>query len=164
MLLFYVLPIFAADGLYRSSALLRLAHRASIRQWPGFMPSLHLHSWQTLPVIWRRFPFQDVDLFGLSFRRRAPLLPRAPPATHARALMHNAIVVENVGKRYFRGNPNRPQTIHEMLLRGMRGICSSEPFWGLRGVSFSVPRGSMLGVIGRNGAGKSTLPRLFGAA
>ena len=45
----------------------------------------------------------------------------------------------------------------------MRGICSTEPFWGLRGVSFSLPRGSMLGVIGRNGAGKSTLLRLLGA-
>ncbi|MBX3440253.1 MAG: ABC transporter ATP-binding protein [Planctomycetaceae bacterium] len=74
----------------------------------------------------------------------------------------DAIVVENLGKRYSRRNPNRPRSIHEALLRGLRGLRSTEDFWALRNVSFRVPRGSMLGVIGRNGAGKSTLLRLLG--
>lgn len=74
----------------------------------------------------------------------------------------DAIIVENLGKRYPRKNPNRPRSIHEALLRGLRGWRSTEDFWALRNVSFRVPRGSMLGVIGRNGAGKSTLLRLLG--
>jgi lipopolysaccharide transport system ATP-binding protein len=78
-------------------------------------------------------------------------------------LMRDAIVVENLGKRYSRHNPNRPRTIHEALLRGLRGLRSTESFWALREVSFRVRRGSMLGVIGRNGAGKSTLLRILGA-
>ena len=77
--------------------------------------------------------------------------------------MRDAIVVENLGKRYSRHNPNRPRTIHEALLRGLRGLRSTESFWALHEVSFRVRRGSMLGVVGRNGAGKSTLLRLLGA-
>jgi lipopolysaccharide transport system ATP-binding protein len=76
--------------------------------------------------------------------------------------MRDAIVVEHVSKRYWRRNPNRPRTIHEALMRGLRGLRTTESFWALRDVSFRVPRGSMFGVIGRNGAGKSTLLRLLG--
>jgi lipopolysaccharide transport system ATP-binding protein len=76
--------------------------------------------------------------------------------------MDTAIAVENLSKVYRRYHTDRPTTLQEAVLRGLRRIRPAEHLYALREVSFSVPRGEMLGVIGQNGAGKSTLLRLIG--
>ena len=38
----------------------------------------------------------------------------------------------------------------------VRGLCKTYPAFALKGVSFVVPQGAVMGFIGRNGAGKST--------
>jgi len=65
-----------------------------------------------------------------------------------------AITVEGLWKR-FRLYHQRNTTLKETVLQRSRG--KSEEFWAVRDVSFEVPRGASLGIIGENGSGKSTL-------
>jgi lipopolysaccharide transport system ATP-binding protein len=76
--------------------------------------------------------------------------------------MGAAIVIKDLAKRFRCHNQNRPWTFQEAVIRGFRGLKTDSYLWALKGISFQVARGQMLGVIGRNGAGKSTLLRLIG--
>ena len=66
----------------------------------------------------------------------------------------NAIEIHNLWKT-FRLYQEKNQYLKAAVLRGRRA--RYEEFWALKEVSFDVPFGSTLGIIGSNGSGKSTL-------
>ncbi len=87
-----------------------------------------------------------------------------------------AIKVEGLGKSYRIGRvQERYSTVREAIvrsvsspfrrigaaLRGNPGNDHGETLWALRGATFEVRPGEVLGVIGRNGAGKSTLLKIL---
>jgi len=63
---------------------------------------------------------------------------------------------DNVVQR-FRRIKERPDTLREVFAKFAQKRITYHDFEALRHVSFKVPVGQMLGIIGRNGSGKSTL-------
>src|SRR6266852_1425198 len=76
--------------------------------------------------------------------------------------MTPAIELQNVTKIYRRYGGRQFATLKSALLQRsiLRDLQPSETFPALTDVSFTVPRGSTYGVIGRNGSGKSTALKL----
>src|SRR5664279_4276982 len=74
----------------------------------------------------------------------------------------NAIELTDVSKIYRRYSGKQFSTLKSALLQRsiVRDLQPSEVFPALNGVSFTVPKGSTYGVIGRNGSGKSTALKL----
>jgi lipopolysaccharide transport system ATP-binding protein len=78
----------------------------------------------------------------------------------------HAIKVESLGKCY---HIPKQREGHYLTLRDRlttvfkRGSVDQlrEDFWALKDVSFDLPKGEVLGVIGRNGSGKSTLLKMI---
>jgi len=74
--------------------------------------------------------------------------------------VNSAIAFDHISK-CFRVEHQRPRSFQERFVRSLRhGHRPAEEIWVLRDVSFSVARGTSLGLIGPNGAGKSTLLKL----
>jgi ABC-type polysaccharide/polyol phosphate transport system ATPase subunit len=76
--------------------------------------------------------------------------------------MTSAIELVNVSKVYRRYGSRRFSTLKSALVQRsiLRDLQPSETFPALTDVSFTVPKGSTFGVIGRNGSGKSTALKL----
>src|SRR5205809_4050785 len=76
--------------------------------------------------------------------------------------MTPAIELANVSKIYRKYSGKQFSTLKSALLQRsiLRDLQPSETFPALTDVSFSVPKGSTYGVIGRNGSGKSTALKL----
>lgn len=78
----------------------------------------------------------------------------------------SAIEVRGLSKRYRRGAINARSLREELELFlsrrcGRQAQVSTDEFYALRDVTFSVPLGSVCGIIGRNGSGKSTLLKVL---
>jgi homopolymeric O-antigen transport system ATP-binding protein len=79
-----------------------------------------------------------------------------------------AIEVDSLSKKYRIGEYHAAYgTLRESLVHAGKRLTGQEhntparEIWALRDISFQVPEGQVLGVIGRNGAGKSTLLKIL---
>jgi len=73
---------------------------------------------------------------------------------------NKTVVLENVSVRYIVGD-FKNIGLKEYVVRKLTRNYHVKEFWAVDGVSFSLEKGDMLGIIGSNGAGKSTLLKVI---
>ncbi len=71
-------------------------------------------------------------------------------------MTESMIEVTDLGIAY-RLTRNQAATFKEFVIRAAKRQVSYERLWAVRGVSFTITRGEVFGVVGPNGAGKSSL-------
>ena len=67
--------------------------------------------------------------------------------------------VDHVSMR-FRMASEKVDSLKEYFIKTLRSQISTNEFWALKDVSFSIQKGDSLGLIGLNGSGKSTLLKI----
>ena len=102
---------------------------------------------------------QSASSVSLRLNQRLELLDRSGART-VPASNTVAIRVEHITQR-FKVIHERPDTLRELFAKFFRHTASYYSFEAVRDVSFEVPKGQTIAILGRNGSGKSTLLKII---